>query len=337
MRIRWKGLELPNAVVSDESTRTETYGSFVAEPFERGFGMTIGNSLRRVLLSSLEGAALTAVKIEGVQHQFTTIPGIVEDVTDLVLNLKGVLLRIEGDTEEPKTLRIDFRGTGEITAKDIQADADVTILSPEYHIATVTEETSFIAELWARRGRGYLAAEENESEEIGVIALDSIFSPVTRVRYRSENTRVGQRTNYDRLILDIWTDGSIGPDLALVEAAKILRKHLDAFVFYFELGEELQERAAQKELEEPVPEKDGLERQLDRAVADLELSVRSANCLQAQSIQTLRDLVQKTEAELLALRNFGKTSLDEVKSKLAGVGLSLGLRLDQPTRGEEEA
>jgi len=336
MRIRWKGLELPNAVVSDETTRTETYGSFVAEPFERGFGMTIGNSLRRVLLSSLEGAALTAVKIEGVPHQFATIPGIVEDVTDIVLNLKGVLLRIEGDTEAPKTLRIDFRGTGEITAKDIQTDPDVTIVNPEHGIATVTEETSFIAELWARRGRGYLAAEENESDEIGVIALDSIFSPVTRVRYRSENTRVGQRTNYDRLILDIWTDGSIGPDLALVEAAKILRKHLDPFVFYFELGEELQERTAQKELDEPAPEKDGLERQLDRPVADLELSVRSANCLQAQSLQTLRELVQKTEAELLGLRNFGKTSLDEIKGKLSGIGLSLGMRLDRQTPDEEE-
>ena len=332
MRIRWKGLELPTKVVCEKETYTNTYGKFFAEPFERGYAATIGNSLRRILLSSLEGAALTTVRIEGVQHQYSTIPGLVEDVTDMVLNLKKVLLKIDSDGE--KSLALEVSGAGEVTAGRIKGGPDVVILNPDLHIATISDDNASVkAKLTARRGRGYTTAGENEKNEIGVIPMDSIFSPVTRVRYQAENTRVGQMTNYDKLIIEIWTDGSVSPEMALVESAKILRKHLDPFVYYIEVSEKpLTEPVEQKELTTATSGDAGdplaVRAFLDRSVSDLELSVRAENCLEAQNIKTIRQLVTKTENELLGLRNFGKTSLEDIKEKLAGMGLSLGMQFD---------
>ena len=337
MRIRWKGFELPTKVVCEQETYTNTYGKFIAEPFERGYATTIGNSLRRILLSSLEGAALATVRIDGVQHQYSTIPGVVEDVTDIILNLKKVLLRIDGEGE--KVLKIDADGAGEVTAGQIAGGPEITILNPEMHIATISDDKASIhAELTARRGRGYTTAAENERNDIGVIPMDSVFSPVTRVRYQAENTRVGQMTNYDKLIIEIWTDASVTPELALVEAAKILRKHLDPFVYYVEVGEKpLEQPEGKQELTATAlvggDDPEAFKALLDKAVTDLDLSVRAENCLVAQNIKTIRELVVRSETELLALRNFGETSLDDIKIKLGGLGLTLGMKLDEIGEG----
>jgi len=335
MRIRWKGFELPTTVECEKETYTNTYGKFVTEPFERGYATTIGNSLRRILLSSLEGGAFTTVQIEGVQHQYSTIPGIVEDVTDIVLNLKKVLLKI--DTAGESTLKLEASGETEVTAGDIESGPEVTILNPNMHIATLSDaKASITATLTARKGRGYTTAAENDKNIIGIIPMDSVFSPVTRVRYLSENTRVGQMTNYDKLIMEIWTDGSVLPEMALVEAAKILRKHLDPFVYYVEATEKPVGEIAEQPGEliataEPGGAGDpaALRGVLDSSVADLDLSVRAENCLEAQNIRTIRQLVVRTENELLGLRNFGKTSLDDIKTKLDVMGLSLGMRFDE--------
>jgi len=335
MRIRWKGFELHTKVEYEKETYTNTYGKFTAEPFERGYATTIGNSLRRILLSSLEGAAFTTLQIEGVQHQYTTIPGIVEDVTDIVLNLKKVLLKI--DSEDESTLKLEVTGPKEVTAADIEGGPEVTILNPNLHIATISDaKASLVATLTARRGRGYTTAAENEKNIIGIIPMDSVFSPVTRVRYQAENTRVGQMTNYDNLIIEIWTDGSVLPEMALVEAAKILRKHLDPFVYYVEPTQEAVAQAVDRSAQltaaaGPLGLSDPgvLRTMLDSSVSDLNLSVRAENCLEAQNIKTIRQLVVKTENELLGLRNFGKTSLDDIKAKLDAMGLSLGMRPDQ--------
>jgi len=326
MRSRWRGFELPTEVVCERETLTHTYGKFTVEPFERGFGTTIGNALRRVLLSSLEGAAITSAKIEGVHHQFSTIPGVVEDVTDVILNFKDVLLKLH--TDNPKVLKINKKGKGEVRAGDIEADADVEIINPDHHIATLSEDVSFVVELTCRQGRGYATGAENEVEpqEIGVIPIDSIFTPVRRVRFRAEDTRVGQVTNYDRLILEIWTDGTVSPDAALVEGAKILRKHFDPFILHYDIGAQASPlitgvgAIADKEA---GPQE--IEQKLDMPVEDLGLSVRSMNCLRAENIQSVRDLIGRSESELLSLRNFGKTSLDEVKGCLDALGLSLGM------------
>ena len=330
MRIRWRGLELPARVVCERETLTNSYGSFTAEPFEHGYGTTIGNSLRRVLLSSLEGAAITTVRIEGVQHQYSTLPGVVEDVTDIILNIKQIRVRLH--TEGPKILKIDRRTRGEVTAGDIQADPDVEIVNPELHIATLNEDLTFAVEMQARRGRGYATAEENtkDEHEIGVIPVDSLFSPVKRVSYRAEDTRVGQITNYDRLTVEIWTDGSVSPEMALVEGSRILRKHLDPFILYFEIGREL---PAEKEgpagrLHEAQQIPDELDRKLMMSIEELDLSVRAQNCLEAESIQTVRDLIARSEPQLLAVRNLGKTSLHDIQTKLNDLGLSLGMSLD---------
>jgi len=325
MRIRWRGLELPTRVVCEKETLTESYGKFVIEPFERGFGTTVGNSLRRVLLSSLEGAAPTSVKIEGVQHEFTTIPGVVEDVSEIVLNVKRIVLTMDGD--HVKTFKLEAHKKGEVKAGDIKTDSTAEVVNKDHHIATLSEKADFVMELAVRKGRGYVTAEENEEGEqvIGVIPVDSIFSPVLRVMYSIENTRVGRLTDYDRLIMEIWTDGSISPEMALVEAAKILRKHLTPFVQYFETGREIE--ASEQDEEEGLrkrAEAEELRDKLDRSVAELDLSVRASNCLQAGGIVTLRDLVSRTEGDMLKLRNFGKTSLKEVKDKLAELGVSLG-------------
>ena len=328
MRIRWRSFELPTRVVPEHETLSDSYGRFIAEPFERGFGITIGNSLRRVLLSSLEGSAVTSIKIDGVSHEFSTIEGVQEDVTDIILNLKQLLVRL--DVEEPQKIRIDVERKGEIKASDIQAHADVKIVNPDLKIATLSEDVPFRAEMEVRKGRGYVTAEENAQgeQEIGLIPIDSIFSPVRRVKYSTENTRVGQMTNYDRLLLEIWTDGTVTPEMALVEAGKILRKHLNPFVQYFELGKEVeQEKAKEQETKLKEQEKEDLRSTLNQSVTELDLSVRAANCLEAENIKTIRDLVIKPEAEMLKFRNFGKTSLTEIKEKLAQRNLELGMDL----------
>ncbi|MFH0963270.1 MAG: DNA-directed RNA polymerase subunit alpha [Planctomycetota bacterium] len=321
MRVRWRGLELPARVTCDTATLTPTYGCFTAEPFERGFGTTVGNSLRRILLSSLEGAAVAWISLEGVAHEFSSIEGVVEDITDIVLNVKGLVVRLQGD--EPRKMRIEKNAKGEVTAADIRTDERVEILHGQHHIATLNVDRPFVMEMEVRKGRGYITAEESEGKEsmIGRVPLDMVFSPVTRVRYRTEDTRVGQRTNYDRLILEIWTDGTVTPEMALVEAAKILRKHLNPFVQYFELGEKMAADAAQV-AEEPALEMERAKK-YEMNIEELDLSVRASNCLESAGIRTIGELVAKTGEELLEIRNFGKTSLTEVETKLAAMGLEL--------------
>jgi len=329
MRIRWRGFELPVRVVCEQETKTDRYAKFIAEPFERGFGTTIGNSLRRVLLSSIEGAAVTSAKIQGVQHEFSTIPGVVEDVTEIILNLKMLVIRMHG--EGPKTIRIDAHKAGEVTAADIINDPDVEIINKDLHIATLSEDTDFVVEMEVNKGRGYRTAEENEKEEqeIGVIPMDSAFSPVTRVEYHVEDSRVGQRVNYDRLIMQIWTNGSVTPEMALVEASKILRKHLNPFVQYFELGREMLRPPEVAEGKLLTHYDEPIEKKLDTPIEDLELSARAYNCLHSENITTVRDLVRRTREQLLEVRNLGKTSLKEIEKKLAEMGLSLGMALPE--------
>jgi DNA-directed RNA polymerase subunit alpha len=332
MRIRWRGLELPSRVVRDEHISTETYGKFTAEPFERGFGTTVGNSLRRILLSSLEGAAVTHVRLRGADHEFSSLTGVMEDVTDIILNIKSLVVKL--DAEEPKQMRLATNKAGAITAGMIETDPAITVVNKDLVIATLTEDLPFEMTLTINKGRGYVTASENigdaEEQELGVIAVDSIYSPVTRVRYATEDARVGQKTDYDRLILEIWTNGTISPEMALVEASKILRKHLNPFVQYFELGSETANEDAITALREANratidPE---LQQKMNMSVQELDLSVRANNCLESAKINSVRDLVKKTDADLLKVRSFGKTSLREVKRKLADMGLSLGMDLD---------
>jgi len=327
MRIRWRGLELPNQVELDREVSTETYGRLIIAPFERGFGITVGNSLRRILLSALEGSAVTTVKIAGAAHEFTSLPGVLEDVTDIVLNIKSLAVRLDAD--EPKTMRVAASKAGPVTAAQIEADPAVSVINKDQLLATLTDDVDFSLEMTVEKGRGYVPATmesgREDQREIGVIPLDAIFSPVRRVRYKTEETRVGQLINYDRLIMEIWTDGTIGPELALVEAAKILRKHLGSFVQYFELGQDqaLPETAeiGEARLEDVDEER---QRLLAKNIADLELSVRASNCLELAKIETVGELVKMTDSQLLSLRSFGKTSLREVKRKLADLGLELG-------------
>ncbi|MDA1193591.1 MAG: DNA-directed RNA polymerase subunit alpha [Planctomycetota bacterium] len=358
MRIRWRDLELPTKVVADSATRTDRYAKFTAEPFERGYGVTVGNGLRRVLLSSIEGTAVTSVKIQGVKHEFSSIEGVKEDVTDIILALKR--LRIQFHTDDPKVLRIEKVGGGPVTGADIQAGSDCEIINKDLLICTVTDETkSFDAEIEVRRGRGYVTAEENsrEEQEIGVIPVDSIFSPIQRVRYRTENTRVGKLTNYDRLIMELWTDGTITPEIALVEASKIYRKHLNPFIQFFDVGKELLfDSASQPAMPSfssasfggspatspmtipavaprraPVMgsvDGDDANRKLELPIAHMDLSVRASNCLEAEGLQTIGDLVSLSHDELMNLKNFGRTSLKEITRKLDEMGLSLGMDSD---------
>ncbi len=335
MRIRWRGLELPSRLVPDVDTATPTYARFVAEPFERGFGVTIGNSLRRILLSSLEGSAVTRIKIQGVQHEFTTIPGVVEDVTDIVLNLKSLI--VKNHSVEPRVLRIDRRERGVVTGADIQTDDHVEIINRDLVIATMTDDVPFVLELTINNGRGYIPASEHyeREPEIGVIPIDAIYSPVTRVRYKIEDTRVGQRTNYDKLTLEIWTNGTITPEMALVEASKILRKHLNPFVTYREPGPELPPGSGLAGISEATgysPIDLELEEKLNRSLAELNLSVRATNCLESEGINTVRDLVSRTEDQLLQVRNFGETTLQEVRERLGAIALRLGMRVAQGLR-----
>jgi DNA-directed RNA polymerase subunit alpha len=312
-------------MLRDDAVSTDTYGRFIVEPFERGFGTTVGNSLRRILLSSLEGAAVTHVKIRGVEHEFSTIAGVLEDVTVLILNIKALVVRLTG--EGPKTMRVSVSGKAghstEVRANRIQADPAIEIINADQLLATLTDKTEFEMEMTVNHGRSYATAEDNkpegEDQVIGVIPVDSVFSPVTRVRYRVEDTRVGQRTNYDRLVLEIWTNGTITPEMALVEAAKILRKHLNPFVQYFELGSSLGLDKADAAMSGGVID----ESKLNLPVSGMDLSVRANNCLASASITTIGQLIQLDEPSLLQLRSFGKTSLREVKRKLADMGLAL--------------
>src|SRR4051794_26195349 len=327
MRVKWRGLELPNRLTSERETLTDTYGKFFAEPFERGFGMTVGNSLRRVLLSSLEGSAVTSVKIQGVMHEITTIPGVVEDVTDIILNIKSLVVKNLSD--QTKTIRIDRHEKGVVTAANIITDEQVQIINPEHIIATMTDDVPFVVEMTIENGRGYRTWEENagKEKEIGVIPVDSSFSPVTRIKMDIEETRVGQKTNYDRLVMEIWTNGTLTPNLALVEGAKILRKHLNPFIQYAEPGPEmaLDDRPEGGAGDQVDSE---LERKLNMSLAELELSVRATNCLESEGITTVRDLVSRNDEELLEVRNFGETTLKEVKAKLSERGLHLGMKMN---------
>lgn len=321
-----KDFQIPIRVEVDKETVSPTYGKFSAEAFERGFGTTLGNSLRRVLLSSLTGAAVTTVRIEGVLHEFSTIPGVTEDVTGIILNVKS--LRMKLHTDKPKTVHLKRKGPGEAKGSDIIHDADVTILTPDLHIATLDKEATLDMEMVVKPGRGYVPAERNKEEglPIGVIAVDSIFSPVKRVNFSVENARVGRVTDYDKLALEIWTDGAITPGDALSTAAGILRDHLDIFIHPEQLGEVPQE----VQLEEQAKE---INKHLFRSVNELELSVRAANCLKNANIKTIADLVQKTEVEMLKTKNFGKKSLNEIKEMLAEMGLSLGTKLESVATG----
>ncbi|MFB3429933.1 MAG: DNA-directed RNA polymerase subunit alpha [Phycisphaerales bacterium] len=328
MRVRWRGLELPAQVIEDTRFSSEDYGRFMVEPFERGFGTTVGNSLRRVLLSSLEGAAVSSVKIHGAEHEFTSLPGVMEDVTDIILNIKNLVVKL--DSDEPKTMRLAATGPGEVTADLIEADTAITILNKDLVICTLTDEVDFEMDLTVSKGRGYVPAAEQykdaaEEVEVGIIPVDAIYSPVQRVRYKVEETRVGQKTDYDKLTLEIWTNGTTTPELALVEAAKILRKHLNPFVQYFDTGEERvsEEAAAAASVD------DELVRKLNMPISELDLSVRASNCLESARINTVAELVSKSESDLLKVRSFGKTSLREVKRKLADLDLSLGMPLPE--------
>jgi DNA-directed RNA polymerase subunit alpha len=316
-------MELPGSLEVDRQSLTPTYGRFTAEPFERGFGASVGNSLRRVLLSSLMGSAVTQIKIRGAQHEFTTIEGVVEDVTDIVLNVKSLIVR--NFSEATRVVTLESNKLGVLTGGDIQADADVEIINKNHVIATLTRDVPFMMEMVVENGRGYVPSTEHSvvDHEIGIIPIDAVFSPVTRVRYQVEDTRVGQKTNYDRLIVEIWTDGSISPELALIEASKILRKHLNPFVQYRELGPSIFSagRSGSGSAEAQ------LESKLNMKLSELKLSVRANNCLESENISTLRDLVQRTEDQLLEVRNFGDTTLNEVREKLAQFGLHLGMRV----------
>ena len=336
MRIRWRGLELPTRVVNEQVVSTPTYGRFTVEPFERGFGTTIGNALRRILLSSLEGAAVTSVKIDGAGHEFTALPGVLEDVTDIVLNAKSLI--VKSHVAELRTLRVHSEVKGPVTAEMVEADPASEIIHGDMVLATLTDDVVFDMEMRVRAGRGFVLAEEtadpDQDQEIGLVPVDASFSPVTRVRYHIEETRVGQRTNYDRLVLEIWTNGTITPEMAMVEAAKILRKHLNPFVQYFEVGEQIVE-AGPAEIEEDIDVE--LQRKLNMSVHELELTVRANNCLEAAKIETVAQLVINTESELLKMRSFGKTSLREVKRKLQDIGMSLGMSVPTPAAEKEDA
>ena len=323
MARRLARFEMPKRIVKEESVSTPVYGKFIAEPFEAGYGRTIGNSLRRVLLSSLEGAAISSVKMDGALHEFGMLPGVVEDITDIILNLKKVLLKMY--TRETRTVRIKVSGPGEVTAKDIQTDGTIEVLNPDQHIATLDKDGKIDAEFEVRIGRGYCPADWNKKtdQEIGLIPIDSLFSPVRRVAFNVESTRVGRRTDYDKLILEVWTDGRVTPDDALTMSAAILRHHLDVFVNYDKDIIEFEE--SEKQID---AEREELRRKLAMSVNEIELSVRAANCLNNANITTVGELGQKTEAEMLKYRNFGKKSLNEIKQKLQELGLSLGMTFD---------
>ena len=325
----WKGFQRPKRLEFERETLTDRFGRFYAQPFERGFGTTIGNAMRRVLLSSIDGAAVTAVKIDGVLHEFSPIPGVVEDATDIILNLKQIPLKMHVDTTKTLYLRVDK--AGEVKARDIEGDADIEILEPDAHIATVAEGGKLHMEMRIKRGRGYVAADKNFDEDLGIgwIPIDSVHSPIKKVNYLVEAARIGQATDYDKLTVDVWTNGSVTPRDAVSLSAKLIRDHLNIFINLEDAGD-LQQDASADTGARPLNEN------LDKSVEELELSVRSYNCLKNANIRTIRELVQKTEGEMLKTKNFGRKSLNEIKEILTGMGLSLGMRLDQPTAQSQE-
>jgi DNA-directed RNA polymerase subunit alpha len=332
MQKSWKDLIRPKRLEVEKETLTPFYGKFTAEPFERGFGITIGNSLRRILLSSLQGAAITSVKIDGVLHEFSAIPGAKEDITEIILNLKEVRLKLH--TEGPKTIRVKAEGPKVLKAGDIITGDAVEILNPDHYIATLSRDGKLSMEMVVKVGRGYVPAERNkeESQPIGTVPMDSIFSPIKKVNYTITNARVGQITDYDKLTMEVWTDGSLNPEEAVAHAAKILKDQLAIFITFEE------EEEAEMSYSEDEEEKEAFNENLLRSVDELELSVRSANCLKHANIKLIGDLVQKTEAEILATKNFGRKSLNEIKEILSEMGLSLGMKLDNwpPKKSEEE-
>ena len=322
MGIKWRDFQLPKRLECEESTHTPTYAKFTAEPFERGFGVTLGNSLRRILLSSIEGSAVTSIRIDGVLHEFSSVEGVLEDIIEIVLNVKNLVLRSHSRTS--KTIYIKRDKQGETTARDIITDGTVEILNPDLHILTLTKNKKINIEMQVGRGRGFVSAEQNKKEDmpIGVVPIDSIFSPVKKVSYHVENTRVGQRTDYDRLIIEVWTNGGIDPKDAMLYGANILQRHLDVFMNLGQIPEEHEEK------EEMSPQEEALYEKLRLPISELELSVRSSNCLREAKIKTIAGLVKKTETDMLGFRNFGKKSLTEIKELIAGMGLSLGMKFD---------
>jgi DNA-directed RNA polymerase subunit alpha len=325
----WKGFQRPKRLEFERETLTDRFGRFYAQPFERGFGTTVGNALRRVLLSSIEGAAITAVKIDGVLHEFSPIPGIVEDATDIILNLKQIPLKMHVDHTKTLTLRVDK--AGEVRARDIQADADVEILEPDAHIATVAEHGRLHMEMRMKRSRGYISADKNFDEDLGIgwIPIDSVHSPIKKVNYLVEAARLGQTTDYEKLTVDVWTNGSVSARDGVSLAAKLIRDHLNIFINLEESGEALADAASDQ------PHAGISNENLDKSVEELELSVRSYNCLKNANIRTIRELVQKTEAEMLKTKNFGRKSLNEIKEILHTMGLSLGMRVDQSASSQD--
>lgn len=330
MGIKWRDLQLPRRLECDESSYSPIYGKFIAEPFERGYGITLGNSLRRVLMSSIEGSAVTSIKFEGVLHEFSSIDGVLEDVTDIVLNVKKLILRSHSRTS--KTVHIKKDKVGDVTARDIITDGTVEVLNPDLHLLTLTKNKKINIEMEVSRGRGFVLAEQNkhEGQPVGVIAVDSSFSPVIKASYHVENTRVGQRTDYDKLVIEVWTNGGIEPKEAMLYAANIFQRHLDVFMNLGELPEEFEEEQAISAQEEALYEK------LRLPISELELSVRSANCLREANIKTMADLVKKSETDMLNFRNFGKKSLMEIKELLAAMNLHLGMQFD-PKKLKQEA
>ena len=316
----WKGFQKPKRLEVEKETLTPTFGRFSAQPFERGFGTTIGNALRRILLSSIEGAAITAVKIDGVLHEFSAVPGVVEDTTDIILNLKQIPFRCHSD--HPETLVLNAVGPKTVKAGDIQASANVEILDKDAPVATLSEEGKLSMEMRLRQGRGYMAADRNFDDDLGIgyIPVDSIHSPVRKVNYMVEDARLGQTTDYDRLVLEVWTNGAVTPQDAVAYAAKILKDHMAIFINFEESSEET--------LDFTSTEDERILEQLNRSVDELELSVRSYNCLKNANIKTIYDLVTKSEAEMLKTKNFGRKSLNEIKDILAEMGLSLGMNID---------
>jgi DNA-directed RNA polymerase subunit alpha len=323
MPVRLGRFEMPKRLQKDEASATPTYAKFIADPFETGYGHTVGNSLRRVLLSSLEGAAITSLKVDGAMHEFATVEGVAEDVTDIVLNLKKV--KFKAHTRDEQVLMISVNKEGAVTAADIQQNQNVELVNPDQHICTLDKKRKFEMELTVKIGRGFCPSDENKKpgQAIGIVAIDSIFSPVTRVRYAVEAARVGNRTDYDRLVLEIWTDGRISPDDALTQASAILAHHLDVFVGYDKNAVEFEEAADKQD-----DEKAKLKKLLNMSVNEIELSVRAANCLNNANITTVGQLALKTEQEMLKYRNFGKKSLNEIKEKLNSLNLSLGMNFE---------
>jgi DNA-directed RNA polymerase subunit alpha len=319
----WKGFQRPKRLEFERETLNDRFGRFYAQPFERGFGTTIGNAMRRVLLSSIEGAAVTAVKIDGVLHEFSPIPGVVEDATDIILNIKQVPLKMHSDAV--KTLYLNITKPGEVRARDIQTDADVEILEPDAHVATVADGGKLVMEMRVKRGRGYVSADKNFDEDLGIgwIPIDSVHSPIKKVNYLVEAARIGQNTDYDKLTIDVWTNGSVTPRDAISLSSKLIRDHLNIFINLEDLGEQAADAQAAE------PRSGAANENLDKSVEELELSVRSYNCLKNANIRTIRELVQKTEGEMLKTKNFGRKSLNEIKEILTTMGLSLGMRLDQ--------